>query len=300
MESTVKMEVTMYRSILLSVVVLLLGCACQATELSPGGAALATDRASFQTLAHRLLARRCGGSPAPEEVQILVSQLPQDLPIEIPLPDGARIIGSLVHGGEGTEIVLDAPQTVAQVLDFYEETLTAEEWIAFAYPTEGGFVPGIGRTGLTFCSGTNNSVLWVGAFEVEDGLTDVRLDYRTEPTLASCTGDTAAPQHPIPLLEDPPGARQTTAGFGGSTDSYNAEVELKTELDSAIVEVHYADQLEAAGWLRRDGGQSGPLAWSSWFYQDEEGQEWQGILLVIDVAGKSDRQAVVLRASLMP
>jgi hypothetical protein len=275
MESTVKMEVTMYRSILLSVVVLLLGCACQATELSPGGAALATDRVSFQTLAHRLLARRCGGSPAPEEVQILVSQLPQDLPIEIPLPDGARIIGSLVHGGEGTEIVLDAPQTVAQVLDFYQETLTAEEWIAFAYPTEGGF-------------------------EVEDGFTDVRLDYRTEPTLASCTGDTAAPQHPIPLLEDPPGARQTTAGFGGSTDSYNAEVELKTELDSAIVEVHYADQLEAAGWLRRDGGQSGPLAWSSWFYQDEEGQEWQGILLVIDVAGKSDRQAVVLRASLMP
>jgi hypothetical protein len=297
----VSVEVTMYRGVLfLAVILLLLGCVGQATEQSPGLIASAGNEAAFRTLAHRLLARRSGGAPAPKEVQILVAQLPEDLPIEIPLPDEARIIGSLVRGGEGTEIVLDATQAVAQVLDFYQETLTAEGWIAFAYPTEGGFVPGIGRTGLTFCSGANNSVLWVGAFESEDGPTDVRLDLRTEPNLSSCTKDTVAPQHPIPLLEDPPGSRQTTAGFGGSTDSYNAEVELKTELDSAAVEVHYADQLEAAGWLRRDGGQSGPLAWNTWYYQDEGGQEWQGVLLVIDMAEESDRQAVVLRVSLMP
>jgi len=290
----------MYRIMLfLAAILLLLGCAGQAAEQSSGPIASAGSEAAVRTLAHRLLARRSAGAPAPEEVQILVAQLPEDLPIEIPLPDGARIIGSLVRGGEGTEIVLDATQTVAQVLDFYRETLTAEGWIAFAYPTEGGFVPGIGRTGLTFCSGANNVVLWVGAFEAGDGPADVRLDLRTEPTLASCTKDAVAPKHPIPLLEDPPGARQTTAGFGGSTDSYNAEVELKTELDSVTVEVHYSHQLKAAGWLRRDGGQSGPLAWSTWHYQDEGGQKWQGLLLVIALAEELDRQAVYLRVDLV-
>lgn len=51
-------------------------------------------------------------------------------------------MGSLTRGGEGTEIVLDARQTADQVLDFYQEALTAVGWIAFGYPEERDFVPG--------------------------------------------------------------------------------------------------------------------------------------------------------------
>lgn len=290
----------MYRSMfLLSVVLLLVGCGGGAAEQSPVPVAHGSGGAVFETLAYRLLARHSGGDPTPGEVEILVAQLPEDLPVAVPLPDGAQVVGSLLRGRVGTEIVLDAHQTADQVLEFYEKTMTGEGWIAFAYPTEGGFVPGIGRTGLTFCSETDDSVLWVGAFEMEDGPTDVRLDLRAEPSLGSCTKDTAAPKHPIPLLADPPGAQQTTAGFGGSSDSYNAEVELLSDLDLATVEAHYAGQLAAAGWQRRDGGQSGPLAWSTWYHRDEGDQEWQGLLLAMDLPGSLDKQAVYLRVDLV-
>ena len=286
--------------LLLSAVLLLIGCTGQANDLSPAPATPASDEAAFRTLAHRLLARRSAGAPAPEEVQILVGQLPEGLAVDIPLPDDARIVGSLTRGGEETEIVLDAGQTVDQIFDFYRGEFAARDWVAFDYPTEGGFVPGIGRTGLTFCSEADNAALWVGAFEVVDGPTDVRLNLRTEPHLASCVKDPGAPEHPIPLLEDPPGAWQTTAGFGGSTDSFNAEVVLKTELDAATLEIHYADQLEAAGWLRRDGEQAGPLVWSAWQTRDEAAREWQGLLLVMEVAEVSDRRIVYLRVDLAP
>ena len=278
---------------------LLIGCTGQATGQFPTPATPANDEAAFRTLAHRLLARRSDGAPAPEEIQILPGQLPERLAVDIPLPDDAWILGSLTRGGEETEIVLDVNQTVDQIFDFYRRELAAKGWVVFDYPTEGGFVPGIGRTGLTFCSEADNATLWVGAFEVVDGPTDVRLNLRTEPRLASCVQDPGAPEHPIPLLEDPSEAWQVTAGFGGSTDSFNAEVVLKTELDAATLEIHYADQLEAAGWLRRDGEQAGPLVWSVWQTRDEAAREWEGLLLVMEMTEVPDRCVVYLRVDLV-
>lgn len=61
MKSLVSMELTMYRSmLLLSVILLLIGCAGQATGPSPARAALTGDEVAFRTLAYRLLSRRPG------------------------------------------------------------------------------------------------------------------------------------------------------------------------------------------------------------------------------------------------
>ena len=289
---------TRFGLLLLTIILLLSGCGSKCVDQPTGFQKLAGDEALCGTLAHRLLARRSGGDPAPHEVEILVAQLPEDLGAEIPMPDHARVIGSLVRGQEGTEIVLDAPQTPAQVLAFYEQAMTANGWIAFAYPVEGGFVPGMGRTGLTFCSQTDNSVLWVGAFEGEDAPTDVRLDLR-QTGMAACAPDTAAPKHPIPLLEAPPAAQQTSAGFGGSASSFRAEVELCTDLDPNSVELHYGTQLRTAGWQRNDGGESGPLAWSTWHHRDSDGLMWQGLLLVVDLIEDQDKLAVYIQVDLV-
>jgi len=285
----------MFRSMpLFAVVLLLIGCVGQGAQQVAGPATSTDDEAGFRVLARRLLA------PAPEELQFLVGRLPDELPMEIPLPDDARIVGSLVRSGGETEIVLDGSQTADQVLDFYREELASAGWIAFDYPMQGGFVPGIGRTGLTFCSEIQDLVLWVGAYEVEDGPTDVRLDLRTEPRLASCTKDPGAPEHAIPFLEDPPGAQQITTGFGGSTDSLSAEATLRADLDVAVLEAHYAAQLEEAGWIRHDRAQSGPLVWSAWTFQDEGGRDWRGFLLAMEMAEVPDRRFVYLHVVLVP
>ena len=49
-----------------------------------------------------------------------------------------------------------------------------------------------------------------------------------------------------------------------------------SDLEIAAIAAHYTRQLEAVGWTRHAEGQDGPLAWSTWTFQDDDGQNWQG------------------------
>lgn len=62
----------------------------------------------------------------------------------------------------------------------------------------------------------------------------------------------------VPPLYPPAGAERIDAGGGG------VQVAFATELSSAELEAHYAQQLAAAGWRRQAGGADGLLVWSNW------------------------------------
>jgi hypothetical protein len=71
-------------------------------------------------------------------------------------------------------------------------------------------------------------------------------------------------------------------GGGGGIDQWRSSAGLATELDLAAVAAHYAQQLERAGWTRRDGDEGGGvLAWSAWDFVDEDGELWQGMLFIV-------------------
>jgi hypothetical protein len=53
------------------------------------------------------------------------------------------------------------------------------------------------------------------------------------------------------------------------------------------LEAHFASQLEKAGWKKRDGGATGPLAWSSWALPGKG--EWYGYLFVVEAPGENRR-----------
>lgn len=88
------------------------------------------DAAALRELAVRLLRVRFPGAPeASDETQLLVGQVPADLPVELPLPLGSRVVGSLVRGNpRGISIVLDAAEPAEQVLEFYRERLSGAGW----------------------------------------------------------------------------------------------------------------------------------------------------------------------------
>jgi hypothetical protein len=72
---------------------------------------------------------------------------------------------------------------------------------------------------------------------------------------------------------------------------------MKTEMNSSSLAAHYADQLMAANWTMMDEGESGPSSWSSlssWGYNDEDGQAWNGFLIVLELPGTDKRQKFVL------
>ena len=68
-----------------------------------------------------------GYRPA-RDPQLLVGQLPSTFPTEIPLPEGSRVVGSLVQSEEFLEIVLDTPLSAVQVFAFYRERMLAAGW----------------------------------------------------------------------------------------------------------------------------------------------------------------------------
>jgi len=87
--------------------------------------------AALQLLATRLLQRDIDPAALPEgdTVQLLPEQLPADVPIELPLPPGARLIGSVLSWPpRETAVVLDVPLSPEAVYAFYGERLLATGW----------------------------------------------------------------------------------------------------------------------------------------------------------------------------
>ena len=84
--------------------------------------------------------------PSPEAtdgVTVLIGALPEGLPLELPIPEGSRVIGSTIRGSEmeGTEIILDVDMPPEGVLGFYQEQLLQAGWEeAPQQPYGGGFV----------------------------------------------------------------------------------------------------------------------------------------------------------------
>ena len=76
----------------------------------------------LRKLALALLAPRYSGE-SHAEPQLLVGQLPPNLGFDVPLPEGAHLLGTLL-GGDPT-IALEAALAPEEVVEFYRAALTA-------------------------------------------------------------------------------------------------------------------------------------------------------------------------------
>lgn len=263
------------------------------------------DAAALRELAVRLLRVRFPGDPeASDETQLLVGELPAGLPLELPLPPGSRVVGSLVRGNQrGISIVLDASEPAEQVLEFYRARLSAAGWRSPELPHHGGggFTPDFMANRVTYCYSARGPALNVAAESAPGKPTDVQLDLQTDPRYLPCG---ARARHMgdmhdmIPTLAPPPGARQTPQGGGGGGDSWHSQAILLTELDLAAVAAHYAGQLTGAGWTQGANGESGPAAWSAWSLRDEDGEPWHGLLFILKQPEAEGQYYLIIRVEL--
>jgi hypothetical protein len=87
-------------------------------------------------LATRLLSDEDPVARAVLKPRIFVGRLPEDMPVEIPIPDNFAMVGSLVrsepdpHGEPTVEVVLDARMPAEQVRDAYRAQMSAAGWEA--------------------------------------------------------------------------------------------------------------------------------------------------------------------------
>lgn len=262
------------------------------------------DPALLRELAERLL------SPPPDvrgeapRARLFVGALPPELELDLPVPPGGRLIGS-VHRvfrqdagpkAGSVEVVVDAPGPPAAVAAFYQSAFAERGWFAppSGGPPAGGFQPTAGPLYRLYCASSSGPFLQLSAFPMRGGSTDVRLSVSIGApgpcgeTPPPPTKGTPIPFTLLPPLTAPEGVELSAVSTGPSRPgTLSSDAIAETELSPAALEAHFAAQLAAAGWTRLDGGAQGRLAWSAWQVPGEG--EWEGFLYVLDGPGTGRR-----------
>ncbi len=82
---------------------------------------------TLHELAIQLLSPRYPGAESMQVTDLLPGQLPPNPPIELSLPPGAQLIGSVIRGQDSTTI-FDTDLTAEELLAFYHERIAALGW----------------------------------------------------------------------------------------------------------------------------------------------------------------------------
>jgi hypothetical protein len=229
--------------------------------------------------------------------------LPPGFSIELPLPPGSRLIGSAVRQqpdspagrprGEGIDIVLEALGTAAEIVGWFDSTLTEQGWNA--PPERAPLLPGFQQAPLpsnrVYCQ--SESGPWIAIVvpdavgqPLEREMREVRIYLDTSGSGPCTPSRGSLPGRPqiadlLPRLTAPTGAVLSPVGGGGNENHWNSEALARTSTDAATLEAEIAHQLETAGWLRLDDSAGGDLAWSRWRVPATD-DEFRGFLMVVE------------------
>ena len=153
-------------------------------------------------------------------------------------------------------------------------------------------------TGSFFCQGSNNTSIAIAAYPQENG-SEIRLDISTDPECSPCSFSGSDDWlKPIPKLVAPRNASLSNQNFmTGCGNQVTISADVIAELNSSAIAAHFADQLIAANWTATSQEESGPAAWSTWEFEDEEGLIWDGFLTVLEVPGSEDKRFVMMQAN---
>lgn len=269
--------------------------------------ALARDLAlrllDARDLALRLLGSRYGSGPPGEmPTALLVGELPHDLPDALPVPAGARVLGTLVRGYP--VVVLAAALTADAALAFYAEQLAAAGWTDDPRRRgrgDGGFahVPVATRPVVSFYSPDGQRRLAVEAAPAPDGH-GITILLGLSPAVRRISQRERAASGYIfdvlPALRPPVGGAQFFEGGSGGTDDVRTSAWVEGDFPLTALQAHYTNALLHAGWSLADGAESGPAAWSRWTFHDDDGARWSALLLIVECAEPTRRFDLILRA----
>lgn len=103
--------------------------------------------ADYRELAERLLMQPATPSGEPEESELLLDQMPPELPARLSVPVGAQVLGSVVRRSAGqvtgSEVVMNVPGPPEAAIEFYQDELSRQGWTPPVQGMDGrgGFMP---------------------------------------------------------------------------------------------------------------------------------------------------------------
>jgi hypothetical protein len=266
------------------------------------------ETAQLRALLIRSSTVQTGGMYARRVVAILPGALPT-LPFTLPLPEAIALIGSMETAvthedttSQEWDLFWDASLTPQAIFDFYAANLpgwNVEDPLEMMHQ-RGGFQMHIGmeETQRMYVHPKYGS-LHMHAELQDGGQTAVHMKLReSSPMLMRQRRQNRGfdPYAILPVLHAPPDTMQVNEGGGGGSNQVNAGARLIGSIDLVAVESHYTAQLRAAGWELRQSGNTPPIAWSIWQFQDGEGINWDAIFTVFQDAERKNRFRLRLEA----
>lgn len=245
----------------------------------------------LRLLTQCILAPSADSSMPMRDLQLVPGRLPEGLRVQLPLPEGARIVGSAIFGQEEVEILLDVPASPEQVLAFYWDQLVAWGWerlttsgigpIVGPYPGPSFHRPDGDPAVEVFCAGYRGPELHISAGALPERPTDVRL--RLSATPFDSAGHYPHYRAPdLPKLQPPPGAVVTGGGIWGIRGvGANPRRRVETSMSLEAIDRHYQQQLAGVGWHHGSGGRTAWVAWSTWAFQDVHGIPRRALLVIL-------------------
>ncbi len=269
-------------------------------------------RASLDQFVGGLLLMRDGADT--DTPHLFLSQLPEDFPVELPLPELTHVVGSVAHNATTLEVLLESALNTEALRSAYRRLLGGLAWQELAGPPRyhlGGFIPAdfdparpdAGLHTLDFYQDSSGARLSIFVHPLDTGPTFVRVDLSMDSTTnrrmyrATQHRDAQQDRQVIPHLVPPPGSDQRPRTGSSSPYEFSSMAELSTALEPEAVAAHYAEQLSRAGWTPTERGESGPLAWHSWQFTSEEQEPWTGLFFALQTPEDSRAYRLFVRAA---
>jgi len=270
-------------------------------QIAAGAAPAQQDPSGISELAERLISPvGSGPNGQPMSVRLVPGQIAAGLPPDLPVPSGARVVGSAVRLSGNIvlsgDVIIDAPQSASQALAVFDQSLPAHGWTAHpgvkGMGGPAGFQPSQTVTSSSaFCKSPIGPYLNIVSTARSGAPTDLRLHFEMQQ--ASPCGQPHGPaagltgNDVLPPLHAPDGVTLQLTGGGGGPNRWTSEANAETDKTVAELEAHYATQLKAAGWTRVAGSSSGPMAWSTWTLPRDG--NLTGLLFALEAPGKNHR-----------
>jgi hypothetical protein len=229
------------------------------------------------------------------EAELLIGALPADLAATLSLPDGARVIGSVVRDDRSmaTAYLTLARDPEASFAFFRQQMLDAG-WRTppEREPPRGFRTPGPETFSGVFCAPDGEHLSLSAADDAGNTVAHLTY-YSTYPAISPCDRPTRPRgladdlQERMPVLNVPRDELRERGGMGSSMgagrESAWTSVELNSGRRAAEIAAGLAGQLEAEGWVPTSTADDERASLRTWFRTFDDGFEANGSLMVVEL-----------------
>ena len=233
------------------------------------------------------------------DMTVYIGSTPEDIPYDIPVPDDAHTIGSIIGGWYDHMLLFDSSLDATAIREFYSKNLGEKGWQQVpSNAGQGGFVS---QSDLYrgYCREEGKAYLSVETPSIPEGKTSIRISLDTSPDPHMCNPEAAntgySHQDLLPQLKAPEGTLVQGGGAGMSDKDAEISATLESNLSPAELLDFYNQQLTDAGWKIQNSDDGDGGAWSQWALQDDQGKDWLGSLIVVKSSPDSDSLYALLR-----